>query len=87
MRIITLYSMPNCQQCIATKRSLDQAGATYRTVDVSRSPDDLAAIIALDYSSAPVVIVSTGDPETDMHWAGYQPDLIDKYTTTEAEAA
>jgi len=80
---ITVYTAPNCQQCIATKRWLDKRGIMHQTIDVSKSPDDLAAIKALGYKAAPVTIVSTGDPEMELHWQGFDVNNLRKYTTRE----
>ena len=85
-RIVTVYTSPGCQPCKATKRWLDKNGVTYDTVDVSQNPDDLAAIKELGYKAAPVVIVSTGDPEIELHWQGFHPDNLKKYTLTKAAA-
>lgn len=64
---ITLYTTPGCVQCRMTSQWLDRAGAPYRTVDLSESPDDMAAVKALGYQSAPVVCAG------DEHWSGFQP--------------
>lgn len=79
MRSITLYSLPNCVQCGATKKWLDRAGVEYATVMLNESPDDAAAIAELGYKQAPIVIVSNGDAETDIHWGGFNPDFLKKY--------
>jgi glutaredoxin-like protein NrdH len=84
VKTIRLYSKPRCVQCTATKRWLDKRGIEYQTVDVSQSPDDLAAIKALGYMSAPVVIISNGDPETDIHWAGFDVNHLARYCTEAA---
>lgn len=81
---ITVYTQPQCQPCKAVKRWLDARGVIYTTVDVSTSPDDLAAIKALGYQAAPVVIVSGRTPELDLHWQGFQPDNLRKYTLEKA---
>lgn len=86
MKSITVYTSPGCQPCKATKRWLDARGVDYQTVDVSQSPDDLAAIKALGYVAAPVVIVSSGDPETDIHWQGLVVANLTKYTLEKAAA-
>lgn len=86
MKTITVYTQPGCQPCKATKRWLDARGVTYTTVDVTESPADLEAIKALGYNSVPVVIVSNGDPETDLHWSGLVVANLEKYTL-EKEAA
>jgi glutaredoxin-like protein NrdH len=56
-------------------------------VDVTTSPADLAAIKALGYEGVPVVIVSNGDAETDLHWHGFIPDLLAKYAYPKDVAA
>jgi glutaredoxin-like protein NrdH len=86
-RIVTVFSQPNCQPCKATKRWLDKNDITYREVDVTTSPVDAEAIRALGFKEAPVVIVSTGDPETDLMWSGFHPDNLRKYTITQLKAA
>ena len=86
MKTITLYTQPNCQPCKATKRWWDKRGITYAEVDVTTSPQDAEALRALGFKESPVVIVSTGDPETDLSWSGFNPDNLTKYTL-ESEAA
>lgn len=83
-RIITLYTSPGCQPCKATKRWLDKRGVEYKTIDVTENPDDLAAIKELGYKAAPVVIVSTGDPEVEIHWQGLVVANLEKYTLQKA---
>lgn len=87
MKIVTVYTSPGCQPCKATKRWLDKNGVDYKTIDVSENPADLAAIKELGYKAAPVVIVSTGDPEIELHWQGFHPDNLKKYTHSTKEAA
>jgi len=83
---VTVYTKPNCQPCRATKRWLDNRGIDYSDVDVTTSPADLEAIKALGYEGVPVVIVSGRTPETDLHWHGFHPDFLTKYTLTEQAA-
>jgi len=83
-RTIKLYSQPNCQPCKATKRWFDRRGISYQEIDVTESPADAAAIRALGFKESPVVIVSTGDPETDLMWSGFDPNNLTKYTTKAA---
>ena len=80
---LTVYSQPNCQPCKATKRWLDRRGIIYQEVDVTTSPDDAEAIRALGFKEAPVVIVSSGDPELDLMWSGFDPNNLTKYATRE----
>ena len=79
-RIVTLYTKPGCQPCKATKRWLDKNDVEYTTKDVSLDPADIAAVKELGYEGVPVVIVSTGDPEVEIHWQGFHPDNLKKYT-------
>lgn len=79
-RTITLYTTPRCVQCKPTKKWLDDRDIPYREVDLTTSPEDAEAIKALGFTQAPVVIVSTGDPETDLMWSGFRPDNLTKYT-------
>lgn len=79
-RIVTLYSKPNCQPCRATKRWLDKNDVLYTEKDVTQDPMDAAAVRELGYVGVPVLLVSTGDPETEIHWQGFHPDNLSKYT-------
>lgn len=81
-RTITVYSKPACVQCDATKRWLNKRSIPYDLVDITKSPKDAEAIKALGFQQAPVVIVSTGDPETDLMWSGFEPNNLQKYTHT-----
>lgn len=83
---ITVYTKPGCPPCRATKKWLDNRGVDYQTVDVTTSPADLAAIKALGYEGVPVVIVSGRTPETDLHWHGFHPTNLTRYTLTEQAA-
>lgn len=67
-------------------RWLDKRGIIYSTVDVSQSPDDLAAVKALGFQESPVVIVSTGDAELDLMWSGFDPNNLSKYATRDKAA-
>ena len=67
-----LYSKPHCVQCDATKRWLDGQGVDYDIIDLTESPDDMAAVAALGYKQAPVVAVAD-----DVHWSGFNPGLLE----------
>jgi len=81
---VTVYTTPFCQQCNMTKRWLTKNNIPFNTVDLSESPDDLAAVKALGYEAAPVVLVSNGDPETELHWYGFNPTNLTRYTLNAA---
>lgn len=84
-RIITLYSRPDCQPCKRIKAWWKRKGVEFTEINVEESPDDLAAIKALGYERVPVTIVSTGDPEVEIHWGGLHMYNLEKYTLTTAE--
>jgi glutaredoxin-like protein NrdH len=86
LKSITIYSRPDCQPCKRIKAWWDRRGITYQEVNVEESPDDLAALKALGYTGVPVVVVSYGDPETDIHWQGLVLVNLEKYTLTKAAA-
>ena len=73
---ITLYTTPRCSQCRMTKLKLGKLGLAYTTVDLSKSPMDMAAVKELGYSQAPVVIAHIDG--LDLHWSGFRPDMLDE---------
>ncbi|WP_068059358.1 glutaredoxin-like protein NrdH [Nocardia xishanensis] len=77
---ITVYSKPNCVQCDATVRKLDQLGATYVKVDVTEDIEALETIRAIGYSQAPVVVAG------EDHWSGYRPHRIEELVADAQEA-
>ncbi|AXH44433.1 thioredoxin domain [Arthrobacter phage Kumotta] len=92
MPSITLYTQPACSQCNMTKKWLDNPDKgnlkdQYRVIDLTESPDDLAAVKALGYMSAPVVIVNDdGDTSNEKHWYGFRPDLLAEFCKAPAAA-
>jgi len=90
MATTTVYTKPDCRQCDMTKKTLDRAGTPYATVDISlpENAADLAAIKALGYMGAPVVIVNdNGNTADEKHWYGFRPDLLAEFCAPEAAAA
>lgn len=80
MTAITVYSTPRCVQCKLTYSWLDERGIPHHSVDLSKSPDDMAAVQALGYAAAPVVIVNDdGDTRNEKHWYGFRPDLLAEF--------
>ncbi|RFA17754.1 glutaredoxin-like protein NrdH, partial [Subtercola boreus] len=73
--MITVYSKPNCVQCIATYRALDRKGIVYQVVDLTESAAAMEYVTQeLGYSQAPVVVVDEHD-----YWAGFRPDKIEAH--------
>ncbi len=54
----TIYSAPNCMQCVATKREFDKRGLSYSLVDVSVDDSAREMLAGMGYRSAPVVIAA-----------------------------
>ena len=67
---ITVYTKPLCGQCTATKRALDRAGITYKTVDLTEDPAALAEVKRRGFAQAPIVVTD------DDAWSGFRPDRI-----------
>ena len=92
MPVVTVYTTPTCSQCNMTKNWLDDPErgnlkGQYRVVDLTQSPDDFAAVKALGYGSAPVVIVNDdGDSTREKHWYGFRPDLLKEFCSVPAAA-
>lgn len=82
---VTVYTQPECVQCDRTKKWLDDPKrgnlqGQYRVVDLAESPADLAAVKALGYMAAPVVLVNTnGDTKDETHWYGFRPDMLAQF--------
>lgn len=73
---VTVYTKPDCRQCDATKRWLDERGIDYKVED-AMDEGNLLAIKSLGLAAAPVVIVSDGeDLANDVYWAGFQPERL-----------
>jgi glutaredoxin-like protein NrdH len=91
---VTVYTTPACRQCNMTKNWLTKKGIPFDVVDATadeNTADAIRAIAAGDgidgKVTMPYVQVSTGDPETDLHWFGFIPANLEKYTITELKAA
>lgn len=87
---ITVYSQPACVQCNATYRWLDKHGLAYEVIDVTTDVAALAALAAvraLGYLRAPVIIVRDADGSVAAHWSGFDPDRIDDLATRALVAA
>ena len=69
-KTVRVYSKPNCNGCVATKRRLTQLGVEFVEEDIT-TDENMAAAMELGYAQAPVVFMG-GE-----HWAGFRPDKID----------
>lgn len=69
---VTVYTMPNCRACEATKAWLDRRGVPYTVETLARSPDALALAAAHCITAAPVVVAGAEV------WGGFRPNMIDR---------
>lgn len=67
---ITLYSMPRCVQCDATKRAFKKQGIAFEEVDITVDEAARDHVKALGYTQAPVVFAG------EESWSGFRPDKI-----------
>lgn len=86
MNAITVYTTTSCMGCRITKRTLDQAGIEYQTIDASTEEnipladaikaraDELSVMATMPY-------VTIYDPHNELvaDWFGLQPDQIKEH--------
>ena len=66
---ITVWELPNCSQCMMTKREFDKRGIIYTTRKLTPKATD--RFLALGFTSAPIV-------ETDAkRWSGFRLGKIE----------
>lgn len=70
-KLVTVYTKPNCPQCMMTKKVMDQVGVKYETIDVMADDKAREMLMTLGYRRLPVV--NAGD---DNWWMGFQPSKI-----------
>lgn len=68
---VTVYTMPNCVGCRATKRALDKGGVDYSVIDLTDRPDLVEQFRAEGFRSLPIVEDAKGT-----RTAGFSPDRI-----------
>lgn len=70
MSSITVYSKPACPQCDFTKKHLTKNDIPFEVVDITQDDEAREIVLALGYSSAPVVVSG------DVHFSGFRPDRL-----------
>lgn len=75
--MITVATVPNCQQCRSTIKRLTNAGHPPRTTNYQedRAAQDIA--VRNGWTSAPVVYATTNNGNVVHSWHGYNPHAID----------
>jgi glutaredoxin-like protein NrdH len=87
MRIINVYTLPNCVQCNATKKWLDTHEVEYQTTDLTTDTQAFEYVTeTLNYKSAPVItVMEEYAPETPntqisfVSWSGYNPEALEEH--------
>ena len=75
MMTITVWELPNCSQCMMTKREFDKRGIQYRTRQLNRSPKAIERFKELGLLAAPII-------ETDdRRWSGFRLKKIKSLET------
>ncbi|AMG04596.1 glutaredoxin-like protein NrdH [Vibrio mimicus] len=67
---ITVYSKPNCMQCVATQKALTAKGIAFDVVSLNDNQQAMDRVTALGYRQVPVVVAG------EEHWSGFRPDRI-----------
>lgn len=79
---IVVYTKPACPQCDCTKRHLTKIGVPFTAVDTTENDQAREEVLALGYSSAPVVVAG------DVHFSGFRPDSLNRLAAVvDADAA
>ena len=75
--MITVATVPNCQQCRATIKRLTAAGHPPRTTDYQEDKTAQAIAIRNGWTSAPIVYCADNAGNETHSWHGYNPHAID----------
>ena len=67
---ITIGELPNCVQCIQTKREFDKLGIRYQVRQLNRSPKAVERFREMGLISAPIV------ESDDRRWSGFRINRI-----------
>lgn len=61
--IFTIFTLPNCRHCAATKRKFNDSGADFEVIDLTENPDQADYIRKQGFTMAPVI----EDPYGHLH--------------------
>lgn len=75
--MITVATVPNCQQCRATIKRLTNASHPPRVTNYQEDKTAQDAAISNGWTSAPVVYCTDPDGNVVHSWHGYNPHAID----------
>lgn len=72
---ITVWELPNCVQCMQTKREFEKRGIIFETRQLNKSQKAVKRFLELGFSQAPII-------ETDAkRWSGFRLDKIKSLET------
>lgn len=72
---VTVYTVAgDCQQCLATIRTMTRHGIEHTVASYEESPEIQQLATELGYTTAPVVVVESNGVR--MSWCGYRPTNI-----------
>ena len=74
--VISVYSKPDCQQCVATKNWLKKRGQDFIEHDISLDPDARVKALSMGFTSAPVVTVEDDYGNIEDSWGGLNPGKL-----------
>ena len=69
--MVTLYTLPACVQCDATKRFMKRHLIDFEEVRLQEDPGAMEIVKGMGYTAAPIVVAG------ERHWSGFRPDLIE----------
>lgn len=75
----TVYSKPNCAQCLGTYRDLDKRGVSYDVIDATKDTEAFALLESLNSLQMPTVILRDEEGSIVEHWSGNRPEKISEY--------
>lgn len=68
--LVTVWTLPNCVQCMMTKKEFDKRGVRYEELNLENHPDAVEAFKEAGLIAAPIVV-------TDVkNWSGFRLDKI-----------
>lgn len=72
---VTVWTLPNCVQCMQTKREFDKRGIAYTEKALDQHPDKAKEFVELGHTTAPIVT-------TDIKiWSGFRLEKIKSLET------
>lgn len=74
-----IYELPDCVQCMSTKRHFDRLGIEYEVRSFEDEPDKAREFIEMGYKTAPIVVAG------DKIWSGYRHSEIVHYAQTHSK--